>query len=126
MTAPDPVAAFVQALPPRLRRDLNRTAALVSDIHQATRRGWTTQQLIDATTNNHGGATNHGGIIAHRLATRCALVDPSTGEGITELDRRVPFCSDECRADAGWILNDLGLPVDKCSCRTPNQEAAIS
>lgn len=115
-TSADPVAQFVRALPVKMRARFNVTATVVSDIHKATARGWTTAQLIDVTTNNHGGAVNVGGIIAHRLHEKCAPNEAPTAVGVTALRR--PFCSPECKDNAGWVLDQQGTPLRRCPCRT--------
>lgn len=113
-TSADPVAAFVRALPAKMRARLNVTATVVSDIHKATARGWTTAQLIDVTTNNHGGAFNTGGIIAHRLHEKCAPNEPP--DNVSSLPRR-PLCG---RCEGGWVYDELADPPTqtRCPCRT--------
>jgi hypothetical protein len=118
-TAPDPVAAFVRALPAKMRARFNVTATVVSDIHKATARGWTTQQLIDITTGNHNGAWNTGGIIAFRLAEKCAPNDPP--DNVTALPRK-PLCG---HCENGWIYDEHTDPPTqtRCPCRTTEAEA---
>lgn len=37
-----------------------------------------------------------------------------------------PFCTPECRANGGWVLNDEGKPTRKCECRWDPTMRAIA
>jgi hypothetical protein len=116
VTAPeptaDPVWAFIHALPPHLSRHLNRTQRLVALIHVAAGHGWTTKQLVAEASRDQAGVVNAGALIMHRLE-RCAETPPPTPGQL----RVLPFCSPECRDNAGWVLDAAGMPAKKCACR---------
>lgn len=115
----DPVWLFLQALPARIRRDLNRTEALVVLIHTATRdQGWTPTKLAERCAGGNTG-TNPAGVVMYRLQ-HCATTPADTGH---DAPARIPFCSPECRDNAGWVLDEIGMPAKKCTCRTPEVPA---
>ena len=111
---------FLQALPADLQRQLHQTAELVDNVHTAiTAHGWTPTGLAHEAARNHAGANNPAALVIHRLriaATRPPPRHAATGPPI------VPFCSEECRNNAGWRLDHDGRPVDKCPCRTPRED----
>lgn len=112
----DPLRAFLDALPPHARHHVNRTARLTALVHAAVRdHGWTPQQLAQLCSHDLG--SNPGGVITFRLE-RDAVRPPAAPAG----PRRLPFCSPECKDNAGWILDGNGRPINRCPCRTAPQE----
>lgn len=114
-TTEDPVWSFVRALPPRHANQLHRTERLVALVHQAAGKGWTAADLAARCTAGTDGTHNISGVLMHRLA-QCAETPPVAEVGPV----RLPFCSPECRARAGWLEDDeTGKPTGHCPCRTP-------
>lgn len=115
-TSNDPAQMFIRALPGHAQRALHHTARITVLVHRAVRdHGWTVQQLIDRCTGDLGA--NPGGVITFRLE-HCADNPPP----LEHKSRRIPFCSPECRDNAGWVLDDAGRPAERCTCRTRPQE----
>lgn len=113
MTVPETAGATLYAaLPPRAQVHIQRTRKFDHDAAQAFDRGWTLDQLTQRITAGDYG-TNPGGTIAWRLQD-AAETDPPRDHKPGVL----PFCSPECRDNAGWILDlETGLPTAKCPCR---------
>lgn len=126
MTAPDvdPIREFAYALPAAVRAHLNRTQTIVALIHAAIRdQDWTPQQLAAECARDLVGATNPGAIITDRL--RKATQRPPAVQPAPAFGPPIPFCSDDCRDNAGWVIDqDTGALIGRCPCRTrPTQEA---
>jgi hypothetical protein len=124
MTAPDvdPVVAFAHALPPAIRAQLNKTVAVTSSIHTAVRdQHWTPQQLAAECARDLADVINAGAVITERL--RKAAQHPPVARAAAVFGPPLPWCTDDCRARAGWIEDDRGNPIGRCPCRTPTQEA---
>lgn len=112
-------ATLHAALPVRAQVHVTRTKKFDHDAAAAFDHGWTLEQLVTRTTSGELG-DNPGATITWRLE-QCAENAPPSPAGT----RGIPFCTPECRADAGWILAaDTGLPARRCPCRTP-QEASV-
>jgi hypothetical protein len=120
MTAPetvDPVREWRELLPTNVRRQLHDTARATVLVARSIRvHGWTPATLAAECMRQHNGAVNPAGIVMHRLEW-CADNPPVQPSGA----RRVPFCSPECRDNAGWILDpETLLPARPCNCRKAN------
>lgn len=108
----DPLAAFLEALPAGIRQRVNRTDRFVALVHRAVNNGWTAKQLAAECTRSTTGVLNAAGLVAWRLE-QAADHGPTTPSG----QRRIPFCTPQCRDNAGWIEDDDGNPVRRCECR---------
>lgn len=117
----DPVAAFRQALPPRVRDQLHHTARVTVLAYRAVNtHGWTPEQLAAECTRDTVHVINAAAVLMHRLEW-CADHPPAKDS----TPRRVPFCSPECRDNGGMILDpETRLPLRKCECRTRPPEGA--
>lgn len=109
--ATDPVWAFVHALPPRVKAQLNRTERLVALVHRATRdQGWAPQQLAAECSRDHNNAINGAAIVMHRLE-HAAENPPASQTGL----RRVHF---GC-CEGGWLYDDDTGDATKCPGNRP-------
>ena len=119
--AADLAQQFLAALPDGPRCQIHHTARVIALVHRAVRdHGWTVDQLVTECTRDLRGITNAGGLITFRLEN-AASGPPAAG---SPLGRVVPFCSPECRDNAGWVLDSGGMPASRCPCRTP-QEVSV-
>ena len=116
MTAPDPdVDAFFAALPAEFET-VRPTNALRYNIRVALReKGWTVAQLVHEAQRDHNTGRNPAAIIHDRMKIAATINPPGTQ---TAKRKGIPFCSDECRQNAGWVLNADGLPDHRCPCRS--------
>jgi hypothetical protein len=114
-TSIDPFRVFVTALPANARTALHRTETVVAMVHAAIREhGWTAQQLAAECGRDLTDVANAGGLVTHRL--RHAAGNPPAQRASFGAKR--PFCTDECRQNAGWLLDpDTLLPLRPCPCR---------
>jgi len=120
MTAPeqDPVRAFRHALGHRLDAQLNTTHAVVALVHAAvTNHGWTPEQLAKECGRDLGDTYKPGGVITERLR-KAATHPPIDRDHAPALGPKRPFCSPECRDNAGWVLDDDRHPIRRCDCRS--------
>lgn len=121
MTAPqpvdDPVRAFRQAIGRDLDNRLNTTQTVVGLIHAAvTNHGWTPKQLAEECGRDLADVINAGAVVTDRL--RKAATHPPVGPRAPGLGPTRPFCSPECRENAGWVLDSDRNPTHRCTCRT--------
>jgi hypothetical protein len=114
----DPVRAFRHALGRDLNTRLNTTQTVVALIHAAvTNHRWTPKQLADECGRDLADVISAGAVITERL--RKAAQHPPVGHGHnTQLGPKRPFCTAECRDNAGWVLDDDRNPIRRCACRT--------
>lgn len=111
----DPVWAFLHELPARIKRDLNRTEALVGYIHTAVRdQGWTPAQLAQrCSIGNDGDSAPR--IVMFRLK-QAASTPANSGN---DSPRRVHHgCCEN-----GWIYDESGEEVVATKC--PGTETKI-
>lgn len=112
--AGDLIRDFRRHLPPGLFAELNDTQRVVALVYRlVTEDGWTPQQLAKRASRGLGNAVNPGGLLTHRLEQLVGQSPDEHGKPVTR-----PFCSDECRANGGWIVDQHGAPISKCPCRT--------
>lgn len=121
MTTPeaDPVWAFRQALGRDLDSRLNKTQAVAALIHAAvTNHAWKPAQLAAECARDLDGVVNAGAVITDRL--RKAAAHPPIARATPSFGLARPFCTDECRDNAGWVLDEDRNIVGRCPCRTAN------
>jgi hypothetical protein len=109
-TTDDPVWSFLTALPPRIKRQLNRTERLVALVHRAVReQGWTPKQLADRCSHSND-SINPAGVVMYRLGW-CADNPADLGSD----GRRVHFgcCEDGL---IYHVPDDPTLPVTASKC----------
>jgi hypothetical protein len=119
----DPVRAFRHHLGRDLDSRLNTTQAVAALVHTAVRdQHWTPAQLAHECARDLADVINAGAVITDRL--RKAAAHPPIGRAAATLGPRLPWCSDDCKARAGWIEDDHGNPISRCPCRTNTKETA--
>jgi hypothetical protein len=124
VTAPNPAGEFRAKLPRRFRDSLSNNQLIAAVIAAAIRdHGWTVDQLVaECTRDVADDVVNLGGLVTHRL--RQAAQHPPVGSDHHATSRaKQPFCSPECRDNAGWLLDpQTQLPTGRCPCRTTTTE----
>lgn len=116
MTAPettvDPVRAFREALPRRVRDQLHNTLAVVGLVNGAVNMGWPTDRLAAECARDLHDVANAGAVVMHRLQQASEHPPVLTGRSGLPV---TPLCG---QCEDGWILDPETLrPVDRCSCR---------
>jgi len=92
------------------------TSAVGYNLNRAiTEHGWTIPQLVTECTRDLDTAANVAAVITDRIRI-AATVAPAKPKA--KISKGLPFCTDECRDNAGWILNADGQITGRCTCRS--------